>query len=328
MNTRLTTVVHAVTVAARGSGHRIGGSRWGRRPAVLLAAALMLMWAWAILGPNLPFLLILLLVASAAIWTMRHRRDIAYSLGIAAVTAAAPAAAVIAFAASEAGSAPAAAAALTGFIMTAPLPTVTAWILRPPILSRPRNALVGSLVLLLGAVVALAVDGRGVDGPVLVASLGASTGLIWVRNRRAVLRRLKDLPRTGDGWTYLGRRVLPNGDEIYQAVIRRGYAVAATLTTASSVSSGALTRSVNRALGLAGALGLPTSHVHPVLVAPRITTGYGAHQVSAPGGRATVLVAAPTDVLTIARLAPNSRRRYRRCLYTAAALSLPERRPA
>ena len=303
---------------------RFAATRWGRKPVTLLCAGLLLMWGWAVLGPDLPFLIILLALAATAMWILRHRRDIAYSVGIIACTAAAPVIVVLLMASAGASGTPAVAAVLTGYILAAPLPTLTAWALRPPITSRPRSALLGSLLLLIGAVPVTVFGDHGFGTSVLVGSVAAACGLVWVRHRRALARRLMHLPVRRDGWTDLGARVLPAGSELHKVLVRRGYVVAATLTTGKIISPGALRRTMNRAIDLAAAAGVPPTRVQPVLFAPRATSGTGHHHITAGGATGTVLVTASPDLLDITALAPRSHRRGHRCLLTAATLDVPE----
>lgn len=308
--------------------NRFRRTRWGRRPVLLLTAAFMLCWLWAVLGPDLPVLLILLGLGAGGTWLLRHRRDILCSIAIATITAAIPIIVTIVMAGAHSSNVPTAAAVLTGYTLAAPLPTLTAWVLRPAVISRPLNSLIGSLILLAWITPVVVFGDHGYGTQLLVGSVTLSCGLIWTRHRQALNRRLAHLPRDADGWTDLGPRVLLDGDQIHRVLIRRGYAVAATLTTAKTISPGALNRTLAHSIGLADSAGIPASRVRPILLAPSATSGLGPHEVISRGAAATVLVLTPQQLGDITAQAPQSFLRRRRPLLTAAALAQPESRPA
>ena len=309
--------------------NHFGRTRWGRRPVLLLTAMFMLMWLWKVLGPDLPYLVVLLGTSIGAIWLLRHRRDVVYSIVIVAVTVAAPMIVTIVMAGAHSANVPTAAAVLTGYILAAPLPTLTAWALRPAVISRPLNCLIGSLLLLVSATPIVVFGDHGYGTQLVVTAVTLSCGLIWVRHRRALGHRLKNLPLDAAGWTDLGARLLPGGGQIDRVLIRRGYAVAATLTTAKTISPGALNRTLTRSLGLAESAGIPPARVQPILLAPAATSGLGPHQVTSRGAAAAVLVLTPDQLAQVISRAPEQRLlRRRRSLLTAAALAQPEGRAA
>ena len=308
---------------------RFGRIRWGRRPGLLMTALFMLVWLWRVLGTNLPYLAVLLAVSAGSIWLLRHRRDVAYSVAIATVTTVAPMVVTILMAGAHSTNVPTAAAVLTGYVLAGPLPTLTAWALRTTVISRPLNALLGSLILLISTTPIVIFGDHGYGTQLVIGAVTLSCGLIWIRHRRALARRLQDLPLGADGWTDLGARLLPGGGQVDRVLIRRGYAVAATLTTAKTISPGALNRTLARSVGLAESAGIRPSRVRPVLLAPAATSGLGPHQVTSRGATATVLVVTPDQLSQVTSRAPEHRLlRRRRPLLTAATLTQPEGRAA
>lgn len=308
---------------------RFGCTRWGRRPVLLFTALFMLVWLWRILGPNLPYLIVLLAISGGSIWLLRHRRDVVYGIAIATITAVAPMIVTVLMAGAHSTNVPTAAAVLTGYVFAGPLPTLTAWALRPTVISRPLNSLFGSLILLTSATPIVIFGDHGYGTQLIVGAVTSSCGLIWIRHRQALARRLKDLPLGDDGWTDLGARLLPGGGQVDRVLIRRGYAVAATLTTAKTISPGALNRTLARSLGLAESAGIRPSRVRPVLLAPAATSGLGPHQVTSRAATATVMVLTSDQLSQITSRAPEHRLlRRRRSLLTAATLAQPEGRAA
>jgi len=325
MNTNL---AHAAWAHTQSLTKKVTHTRIGRHRITAATTLLMLVWLRTILGPGLPFLLIMLGTGIGGIWLLRHRKDIAASIAIITAAAGIPAAITIVMAAHNSPNVITAAAVLTGYILIAPLPTLTAWALRPALTSRPLSSLVGSLILVLTMTPIVVFGDHGYGTQLLVASATLSCGLIWTRHRRALHHHLRDLPRTTAGWTDLGPRVLPTGGQIHRVLIRRGYAVAATLTTAKTISPGALHRALSHAIDLAAAAGIPATRVRPVLLAPAATSGLGPHKVNAHGAAATVLVLTPEHLEDVTALAPRSFLRRRRPLLTAATLAQPKGRAA
>ena len=99
----------------------------------------------------------------------------------------------------------------------------------------PVNALLGSAVLLLGAVPVVVLGDHGEGAAVLIAALTMSVALIWYRHRRAAAALLAALPLV-NGWTDLGRRTLPDGSRIDRLLVGDGQAIAcSTITTSTAL---------------------------------------------------------------------------------------------
>jgi len=302
------------------------GRRHRERPAVLIGAAVLMWWAYLVLGSNLPWLLAAIGVTVIAIWLLRDHRGIAACVAIGAVTAAVPAVTCVILIDRQVSGAADMVAVLTGYILAAPVPALVACALRPVLVTVPVNALLGSGVLLLGAVQGVVFGDHGEGAAVLIAALTLSVALIRYRHRRAATALLAALPLV-NGWTDLGRRALPDGSRIDQLLVGRGQAIACvTSSTADGVERDALA-AARAANATASALGLSGARVQPVILSDREMPRIERFLVNDGGVAASVIVTAPRHIEAVTRLAP--RRRHRRCaVLTAALLPLPAARSA
>lgn len=299
------------------------GRRRRRRPAVLVAAVVLMWWAYLVLGSNLAWLLAALAISVVAVWVLRQHPEIAVCAAIATITAALPAVTcVILIDRQVSGAAADVAAVLTGYILVAPVPTLIACTLRPVLGIVPVNALLGSVVLLLGAATGVVLGDNGAGAAVLLATLSTSIALIVLRHRRATAALLSELPVV-NGWTDLGRRTLPDGSRIERLLIGRGQAITCS-TTASTVSETESIAAVRTAAAAARALGLSDSRVQPVILTEQETPGLQRHSVNDGEVAASVIVTAPRHVEDVTRLAPRRRRGHqRRAVLTADLLPVP-----
>ncbi len=287
-----------------------------------VGAAILLSWLWAALHSELWVLLAFLSVLAGAGWALRRRRDIVVSVLAATVTAVLPTFLVIHEFTNQAAAAGTVAAVLTGHTIAAPVPTILAWTLRPILISRAVNSLIGSGILLLATGLTFAAAGRWGAAP-LTAALVLSCAVVVHRHRRAWDRRIADLPVT-DGWTDLGHRAVPSGTP--QLFVGRGRAITALTVPDEQIPHRVLRRAMQHAIDTAVAIGVPPYRVQPIVIATHEGAPLGAHAVSSSHGRCTVLVTTTGQIPDIQRSAPGRRfRPYRRALYAAAALPIGQK---
>ena len=303
---------------------RLQRSWCGRHPLMIASGGLLLMWCWAALGPGLPYLLTFLAVLVVLGWIVRRRRDILASLVIVAAAVAGPGVLLVIEASHHAALVNASAAVLTGYMLAAPIPTLFAWTGRPVVTSRPIGSLLGTAVLLASAA-PVAIWGDHGDGTTfLVAGLVGGVGVVWVRHRRAVSRRIDAALATAarrswdlaDGWCDLGTRMLPDGEKVH-LLLGAGNVVAAHRVT-SSVGDGQARRAVRRSIALAAALRTSPTRIQPVLLDDN-QAGEQARHVTVVEASATVVYTAPSGLSALTAAAPR-RRGHRRLLATASAL--------
>ena len=294
------------------------GRRRRRRPAVLVAAVLLLVWGWVVLGSDLPLWQAVLAVAAAAGCVLRRRRDLAGGLAVAVGAAAAPTMACLIVMSRQAPGAADVVAVLTGYILVSPIPTLLAFSQRPPVISRPINALIGSVILHLGAVPTALFGDHGSGAPLLAGFLVASSATVWARQRRATAALLAGLS-TDDGWTDLGRRTLPDGGSVHRLLLGRGSAIAVASSDAT-VCPATLVRALNRAVAVADTLGMPVSRVQPVVLTTAVQGGLERRLVNTGAAAASVIVTGASGLPGITRTAPRHWATSRRVLVTAAAL--------
>ena len=161
---------------------------------------------------------------------LRHHRGVAACVAIGAVTAAVPAVTCVILIDRQTTGAADVVAVLTGYILVAPIPALVAAALRPALVTVPVNAVLGSAVLLLGAVPVVVFGDHGEGAAVLIVALTISVTLIWHRHRRAAAALLAPLPLV-NGWTDLGRRTLPDGSRIDRLLIGHGHAITCLTAT-------------------------------------------------------------------------------------------------
>jgi len=184
------------------------------------------------------------------------------------------------------------------------------------------NALLGSGVLLLGAVPGVVFGDHGEGAAVLITALTLSVALIRFRHRRAATALLAELPMV-NGWTDLGRRTLPDGSRIDQLLIGNGQAITCVATAASTVPEKGSLAAARTAAAAARALGLSGARVQPVILTEHDTPGVHRHLVNDGAVAASVIVTGRRHLEDITRLAPRRRRLKRRALLTAALLAVP-----
>ena len=154
------------------------GRRRRQRPAVLVGAVVLIWWAYLVLGSNLAWLLAAIGISLVAVWVLREHPGIAVCVAIATITAATPAVTCVILIDREVSGAADLAAVLTGYILVAPVPALVACTLRPVLGLVPVNALVGSVVLLLGAAASVVLGDTSDGAAVLFVALFASVALI------------------------------------------------------------------------------------------------------------------------------------------------------
>lgn len=300
--------------------HRAGSPRswWCRRRGTLaVAAALLLLWAWTVLHTQLAVLAVVLAVTAAAVCVFRFCPAAAAGVGVASAASAAPLVGSLLVVAQQRPGGASIVAALTGWILTGPIPAMVAWAGRPALTRRVVDAALGSLVLLAGAV-PVTLGAYSFAALLLLGSLTAATAVILGRRRSALRRRLDELP-TANGWTELARRRLPGGAAVDHLLVGNGHAVAAW--TAEQVTAAALTAAAVRAAQVADVLHLPPSRVQPALIVDRAPPDAPFRQVATPTVSADVAVLGSVqDLDALARAAPRRRRGQRRALLAAAAL--------
>ena len=290
--------------------------RWATR---CIAAIILLSWLWAALHDQLWFALAFLSILVAVGWVVRFRRDILASIVTVLLTAAILALLVIRAVNSQAPGADAVAAVLTGHIIAAPVPTLVAWTLRPTLISRSVNSVIGSTILVLAAAPVVVWSDHGYGTAILIAALVTSCSVVVCRHRRAWARRTVDLPVTADGWTDLGRRIVPSGTT--RLFVGHGHALTALTVSVEPITPRLLHRAMQHSVDAAAAIGLPACRVQPVVITLHEHAELGARAVSTSRGAATVLIASPGQIPSIQSLAPCRRwGAHRRALYAAAAL--------
>jgi hypothetical protein len=298
------------------------GRRRRRRPAVLVGTVVLMWWAYLVLGSNLAWLLAALGISVVAVWVLRQHPEIAVCIAIATITAATPAVTCVILIDRQVSGAADVAAVLTGYILVAPVPALVACTLCPVLGMVPVNALLGSVVLLLGAATGIVLGDNGAGAAVLLVALSTSVALIVLRHRRATALLLSELPVV-NGWTDLGRRTLPDGSRIERLLIGSGQVITCS-TTASTVSETESIAAVRTAAAAARALGLSDSRVQPVIMIEQQTPGVQRHLVNDGEVAASVIVTARRHVEDVTRLAPRRRRGHQRCaVLTAALLPVP-----
>lgn len=292
-----------------------------RRPAVIVAAIVLLWWTYLVLGSNLPWLLVAISGTAVAVWTLRGHRQVAACLAIAAATAAVPATTCVILMDRQATDAADLVAVLTGYILAAPIPTVVACVLRPALVTAPLNAACGSGVLLLGALPTVALGDHG-EGPVLVViALATSVAFVWHRHRRAAAALIAPLPLV-NGWTDLGRRILPDGSRVEQLLVGSGHVIACSTATSATDPEEDSFAAVRTAAATATALGLSERKVQPVVL---IEQDLPLQRILVNDGTlaASVIMTGSRQVEEVTRLAPRRHRQHRRVVLTAALLPVP-----
>ncbi len=296
-----------------------------QRSTVLIAAAVLLWWLSLVLGPDLPWLLTAAAVALIAVWVLRKHRAIAGCVAIAAFTAAAPAVTSVILIDRQVSGAPDVVAVLTGYIMVAPVPALVACTLRPALVDRPVNTLLGSAVLLLGAVPLVVLGDHGEGAAVLIAALTTSVAVVWYRHRRAAAALLAALPLV-NGWTDLGPRTLPDGSRIDRLLLGDGHAIACSTITTSTALEEDFLAAARTAAATAAALGLASGRVQPVVLTDQERPGIERHLVNDGEVAALVIVTGQSHVGDVIRLAPRRRVGDRRAVLTAVLLPVPTSR--
>ena len=191
---------------------------------MLVGAVVLLWWAYLTVGANLPWLLAAVAGSLIGVWMLRHHPGVAACVAIGTVTAAVPAVTCVILIDRQTTGAADVVAVLTGYILVAPIPALVAAALRPALVTVPVNAVLGSAVLLLGAVPVVVLGDHGEGAAVLIVALTISVTLIWHRHRRAATALLAALPLV-NGWTDLGRRTLPDGSRIDRLLVGHGHAI-------------------------------------------------------------------------------------------------------
>ena len=296
-----------------------------QRSTVLVAAAVLLCWLSLVLGPDLPWLLTAMAVALIAVWVLRRHRAIAVCVVIAAFTAAAPAVTSVILIDRQVSGAPNVVAVLTGYILVAPVPALVACTLRPALVHRPINTLIGSAVLLLGAVPMVVLGDHGEGAAVLIVALTTSVAVVWYRHRRAATALLAALPVV-NGWTDLGPRTLPDGARIDRLLFGDGQAIACSTSTTSAALEDVLLTVARKAAAAAAALGMAGGRVQPVILTCQENPGIERHLVNDGKVVASVILTGQSHLGDVIRLAPRRRWGHRRAVLTAALLPVPTAR--
>lgn len=301
--------------------------RYQRRSSLMLAILVLLWWGHLVLGPDFPALVGGVITVLAALWVLRRRPAIAACAGIAAATAGVLAVTCVVVMDQQIADAADMVAVLTGFGLVAPVPAVLACTLRPVLVTAPVNALLGSAVLLLGAVPVVVFGDHGQGAALLAGALITAIAVMWIRHRRAAATLLASQPAL-NGWTDLGRRTLPDGSEVDRLLVGRGQAIACSTATAT-VTERAYLSAARRAAAAATVIGLPPSSVQPVILSGGETPGLERHLVRDGCSTASVIVISTTMLDAVTRLAPRRWRSRRRAVLTAALLpTSAERTPA
>jgi len=293
-----------------------------RRPAVVIGAVVLMWWMYLVLGANLPWLLGLIAASAVAVRLLRHHRQTAACVAVAVMTAAVPAVTCVILIDRSASGAPDVVAVLTGYILVAPIPALVACTLRPALVNPAINALLGSGALLLGASPSVLLGDHG-EGPVLlVASLVVSVALIRHRQRRAAAALLAPLPLV-NGWTDLGRRVLPDGSRVEQLLIGNGNAIACSAASSSTPPNRVFLAATRTAAATATALGLAGRSVQPVILTDMKSPELRRYSANDGEIVASVIVTGRGQLDEVIRLAPRRLRDQRRAVLTAALLPCP-----
>ncbi len=288
------------------AGHR----RRRQRSTVLVAAAVLLWWFSLVLGPDLPWLLTAMAVALIAVWVFRRHRAIAGCVAVAAFTAAAPAVTSAILMDRQVSGSPDVVAVLTGYILIAPVPALVACTLRPALVDRPISTLLGSAVLLLGAVPVVVLGDHGEGATVVIAALTTSVAVVWYRHRRAAAAMLAALPLV-NGWTDLGWRSLPDGSRIDRLLVGAGQAIVCSTITTSTCLEEDFLAAARRAAATAAALGMASGRVQPVVLTDQENPGIERHLVNDGDVAASVIVTGQSHIADVIRLAPRRRMRGR-----------------
>jgi hypothetical protein len=293
---------------------------------LLIAAVVLLWWVHLVLGPNLPWLLAATAVALTVVWVMRKHGKVAVCVAIATITAAVPAVTSVILIDRQVSGAPDVVAVLTGYILVAPVPALVACTLRPALVDLRINTLLGSAVLLLGAVSVAVLGDHGEGAAVLIAALTTSVTVIWYRYRRAATALLTELPLV-NGWTDLGRRTLPDGSRIDRLLVGNGQAIACSTIT-STAREGDSILATRIAAMAAAAIGMAGSRVQPAILTNQEKPCATRYLVNDGDVAASVIVTDYRHVGDVIRLAPRQRRGHRRTVLTAALLPVPTARTA
>jgi hypothetical protein len=288
----------------------VAGRRRRQRSTVLVAAAVLTWWFSLVLGSDLPWLLTAVAVALIAVWVLRKRRAIAGCVAIAACTAAALAVTSVILTDRQVSGAPDVVAVLTGYILVVPVPALVACTLRPALVARPISTLLGSAVLLLGAVPVVVLGDHGEGATALIVALSVSVAVVWYRHRRAAVALLAALPLV-NGWTDLGRRTLPDGSRIDRLLVGDGQAIACSTITTSTALEEDFLAAARRAAATAAALGMASGRVQPVVLTDQETPGIERHLVNDGDVAASVIVTGQSHIADVIRLAPRRRMRGR-----------------
>jgi hypothetical protein len=292
---------------------------------VLVAAAVLLWWFSLVLGPDLPWLLTAAAMTLIAVWVLRKHRAIAVCVAIAAFTAAAPAVTSVILIDRQVSGAPDVVAVLTGYALVAPVPALVACTLRPALVDRPITTLLGSAVLLLGAVPMVVLGDHGEGAAVLIVALTVSVAVVLCRHRRAAAVLLAALPLV-NGWTDLGRRTLPDGSRIDRLLLGDGQVIGCSTITTSTCLEEDFLAAARRAAATAAALGLACGRVQPVVLTDGENPGIERHLVNDGDVAASVIVTGQSHTADVIRLAPHRRMRGGRAVLTAALLPVPTAR--
>lgn len=299
-------------------------TRWRRlRPAWVVTAAVLLWWWYLTLGADLPILLAALAAIAGAVWTVRRRPAIAACAAITVVTAAALVVACVVVADGQNPATADVVAVLTGYLLAAPIPALTACMLRPALVSAPLSTLFGSGILLLSAVPVVAVGSYGLSAAVLVIALVAACAVIYRRHHKAAAELTGALPTLAD-WTDLGGRRTPDGARIDRLLIGHGHAVACTVMGGQRINDRAALAAARRAAAAAAAIGLPPWRVQPVIIAERHPgpdiPAIRRHPVNDDALAAAVIVASISALPQVTAQVPARRLGQRRAVLTAALL--------
>lgn len=287
-----------------------------------IAGAVLLWWAYLVLGSNLPWLLAAIGGSITVVWTLRAHREVAACVAIATLTAAAPAVTCVILIDWQVSGGTDMVAVLTGYVLVAPVPALIAcMLLRPVLVTAAVNALLGSAVLLLGAATVVVLGDHGEGAAMLIVALAASVAILWRRHRRAAEALLAPLPMV-NGWTDLGRRTLPDGSRIDRLLVGKGHAITCS-TAASTVTGAGSIAAVRTAAQTARTLGLSGSRVQPVILTEQEKPRVKRRMVNDGVVAASVIVTAEQYIEDVTRLAPLTRRHQRRAVLRAALLPVP-----
>lgn len=267
----------------------------------LVAAAILMSWWALVLRDQLPTLLVLLAVIAATGWIVRHRPGIAVAVAIAAGTVCALVVAVITVLDKLPGSTDAA-AVLVGYAVAGPAPTLTAWSLRPAVISRHRAALLGSAIHLASAALA-AVIVDPIAATLMPITVITVCSAIWLANHRRRSALTGPVNEIGDGWTDLGVRDPGGKIPATRLLLGRGHGIAAWPCPTDTPGRRQMVAAIQRAALVADHIGLPTHRVQPVLLGP--VKGLPRRTlVSTTDLAAVVVVARPDQLISLTAAAP------------------------